>query len=170
MNTVTNYLITGIVIGIAGSTLMDLWGSFLRRVYRVPTLDYALLGRWLGHMPRGRFAHRRIADAPPVRWERPFGWATHYAIGVVFGLLLLGMGGPEWAYSPTLAPAITVGLLTLAAPWFVMQPAMGAGIAGARTPSPWATRARNVATHTVYGIGAYAAAIALAALKWLPTS
>ena len=45
-----------------------------------------------------------------------------------------------------------------------MQPAMGAGIAGSRTPNPWATRARNLVTHAVYGIGLYVTAVALAAV------
>jgi hypothetical protein len=55
-----------------------------------------------------------------------------------------------------------VGLGTIVAPWFVMQPAMGAGIAGSRTPNPAATRLRNLGTHTVYGIGLYASALILA--------
>jgi hypothetical protein len=40
-----------------------------------------------------------------------------------------------------------------------MQPAMGSGIAGSRTPDPRATRLRNVATHAVYGLGLYATAL-----------
>jgi hypothetical protein len=43
-----------------------------------------------------------------------------------------------------------------------MQPGMGAGLAGSRTPNPVATRARNLATHTVYGLGLYLAAAVLA--------
>jgi hypothetical protein len=54
-----------------------------------------------------------------------------------------------------------VGLVTILAPWLVMQPAMGAGIAGSRSPNPTATRLRNLGTHTVYGMGLYAAAVVL---------
>ena len=57
-----------------------------------------------------------------------------------------------------------MGLATVVAPWFVMQPAMGAGIAGSRTPDPRATRLRNLGTHAVYGLGLYLAAIVLAGL------
>jgi hypothetical protein len=55
-----------------------------------------------------------------------------------------------------------VGLATILAPWLVMQPGMGAGIAGSRTPSPGRTRLRNLGTHTVYGVGLYLCALALA--------
>lgn len=45
-----------------------------------------------------------------------------------------------------------------------MQPAMGADIAGSRTPSLRATRLRNLGSHAVYGIGLYAAAVGLSLL------
>jgi hypothetical protein len=61
-------------------------------------------------------------------------------------------------------PAIVIGIGTVIAPWFVMQPGMGAGIAASRTPDPRAARLRNIATHVVYGVGLYGSALALAIL------
>jgi hypothetical protein len=152
----------GALMGVAGSALMDLWGLVLRRGFGVPTLDYALLGRWIGSVPRGVLVHERIGAAPPVRGERALGWAAHYAIGVAFALLLLAIWGLDWARNPTILPALAVGLATIAVPWLVMQPAMGAGFAGSRTPNPRATRLRNLGTHTVYGLGLFGAAVVLA--------
>jgi hypothetical protein len=158
------FLIAGVLIGAAGAALMDVWSLALRRAFGIPTLDYALLGRWIGHIPRGRFVHDRIAAARPVAGERPLGWLAHYAIGVAFALLLLAIEGPHWVRSPTILPALLVGLGTIVAPWFVMQPAMGAGIAGSRTANPAATRLRNLGTHAVYGVGLYLSALALSLL------
>jgi hypothetical protein len=59
-----------------------------------------------------------------------------------------------------------IGLGTIVAPWFVMQPAMGAGVAASKTPNPSAARLRNLATHAVYGIGLFASAVALSIL-WI---
>lgn len=154
--------VRAIVMGVIGSAFMDVWSLFLRRRFNAQTLDYALLGRWIGHLPEGRFAHARIAAANPVRFERPLGWAAHYAIGVTFALLLLGIWGLDWAHSPTPWPPLLVGLGTVVAPWFVMQPAMGAGVAGSRSPNPRATRLRNLGTHAVYGAGLYVAAVLFA--------
>lgn len=164
MNGILEIAIRGAVIGIAGSALMDAWGWLLRRGFAVPTLDYAMLGRWIGHMRHGQFAHQRIAVAAPVPFERPIGYLAHYSIGVAFAVLLLAVAGIRWAHEPTPWPALAVGLGTIVAPWFVMQPGMGAGIAGSRTPNPRATRFRNLATHTVYGVGLFLGAAALAAL------
>jgi hypothetical protein len=162
--TAVELLVRGVLVGIGASALMDAWSLLLRRGFGVPTLDYALLGRWIGHFPRGRFVHERIAWAEPVAGERRIGLLAHYAIGVAFALVLLAISGLDWATTPTIWPPLLVGLGTIVAPWFVMQPAMGAGIAGSRSPSPWGTRLRNLGTHAVYGVGLYLAALALASL------
>jgi hypothetical protein len=164
MNDAVAIVAGGVLMGVTGSALMDAWSLVLRRRFHVPTLDYALLGRWVGHFPRGRFAHDRIASAEPVAGERVLGWSVHYAIGVMFALLLLAIWGVEWVRSPTIEPALLVGLATIIAPWFVMQPAMGAGIAGSKTPNPKATRLRNLGTHAVYGMGLYISGVALSTL------
>jgi hypothetical protein len=137
---------------------MDVWAAFLRRCCGVMSLDYALLGRWIGHFRHGRFRHNAIGQAAPVRRERIIGWTAHYTIGVAFAALLLSIWGMEWLERPTLIPALTISSATLVAPFFVMQPAMGAGIAASKTPRPNVARFRSVVTHTVYGVGLYASA------------
>lgn len=148
-------------IGIGATAVMDAWLLVLQRL-GVPTLDFALIGRWVGHLPRGRWFHAAIAKAPPVRFERALGWLTHYAVGIGFAGLAVALQGEAWARSPSLLPALCVGVLTVAAPWLVMQPAMGAGIAARRTPRPWANRWRSLANHTVFGAGLYLAAAGIA--------
>lgn len=158
-------LVHGVLIGMGGAALMDVWSFVLRRGFDIPTLDYALLGRWIGHFPRGRVRHVRIASAEPVGGERALGWFAHYAIGASFAFLLLAIWGVDWARTPTIWPALIVGLGTIVAPWFVMQPAMGAGIAASSTPNPRAARLRNLGTHVAYGVGLYLSAIALSTLQ-----
>ena len=162
MNDLVELLARGALMGVAGAASMDAWSLLLRRRFGIATLDYALLGRWIGHLPRGRFVHPRIAAASPIPGERPLGWLAHYAIGIAFAVPVVLVGGAAWTHSPTIWLPLLVGLGTIVAPWFVMQPAMGAGVAGARTPNPTATRLRNLASHTVYGIGLWLAAMLLA--------
>ena len=155
-------IVIGALIGLGAAALMDLWSFVLRRGFGVSTLDYALLGRWIGHLAHGQVAHQRIGSSEPVRRERVIGWAAHYAIGITFAFVLLVIVGPAWLQAPTVGPALVVGLATILAPWLVMQPGMGAGIAGSRTPAPGATRLRNLGTHTVFGLGLYVSAALLA--------
>ena len=164
MSEVFELVTSGILIGIGGSALIDIWSLIVRRAFRVRTLDYAMLGRWIGNFGRGRFVHKRIASAEAVSGERLFGWVAHYSIGIAFAFVLLGIWGLDWARSPTVWPALLVGIGSVAAPWFVMQPAFGAGVAGSKTPSPFAGRLRNLGTHTVYGAGLYLSALGLSLL------
>ncbi len=159
------FLLWSVLIGAGASALMDAWALFLRRAFNVQGLDYALLGRWIGHVLRGRFFHDRIAASDPVPGERPLGWIAHYSIGIAFASLLLSLWGLEWAHSPTLWPALVVGMATIVGPWFVMQPGMGAGVAASRTTDPRAVRLRNLATHLVFGVGLFLAALALSRLS-----
>jgi hypothetical protein len=147
-----------VLIGVGATAVMDLWAVLLKRYFGIPSLDYRIVGRWLGHMTRGCFAHDSIAAASPVRGELVLGWCAHYAIGVAFAALLLVLRGHDWAHHPTLAPALVMGLVTLVAPFLVMQPAMGLGVAASTTPKPNASRLRSVAAHTAFGVGLYASA------------
>jgi hypothetical protein len=149
-----------VAIGIGATAVMDLWLTLLKAL-GVPTLNFALLGRWVGHMPRGRWAHPGIAKAAPVRGELALGWAAHYATGIAFALLLAALAGPLWLRAPTLLPALGFGIATVLLPLFVMQPAMGAGVASSRTPTPALNVLKSLANHTVFGLGLYAAALAL---------
>lgn len=158
------FVVRSVLIGGGATVLMDLWLLVLRRGFGVRTLDYAMLGRWLGHIPRGTWVHANIAQAAPVPGELSLGWCAHYAIGVTFAAVLLAISGLEWARSPSLAPAMAVGLATVAAPFLVLQPALGAGIASSKVPNPNAARLRSVLTHAVYGLGLYASARLWAAL------
>lgn len=141
----------------AGATLTtDLWAIARGRLFGVPAPDWGLVGRWLGHMARGRFRHERIATAEPVRGERVIGWTAHYLIGIAFAGGLLAICGLAWARQPTLAPALAFGIATVAAPFLLMQPGMGAGIAASRTPRPAAARLQSFVTHAIFGLGLYA--------------
>ena len=164
MTTSVEILARATLIGVGGSAFIDLWSLALRRGLHIATLDYALLGRWIGHFRHGRFAHPRIAAASPVRGERPLGWAAHYGIGIAFAFVVVAVWGSAWLESPGILPPLVVGLGSIAAPWFIMQPAFGAGIAGSKTPNPRAGRLRNLGTHAVYGLGLYVTVLTLAAL------
>lgn len=146
-----------VVVGVGATAVMDAWSMFLK-VLGVPTLNYAFVGRWAGHLCQGRLAHISIAKSAPVQGELLLGWAIHYAVGIVFAALLVGIQGVAWLHDPTWLPAVIVGTATAVFPLFVMQPAMGAGFAASRTPTPLKNCLRSLATHAVFGGGLYLSA------------
>lgn len=148
------------LVGIGATALMDVWLMLLSRL-GVPTTSFALVGRWVAHLPRGRFAHAAISKAEPVEFELGLGWLIHYLIGIAYAGLLVALQGAAWLVEPTFLPALAFGVVTVLAPWFVMQPAMGAGFAASKTPAPLKNCLRSLANHAVFGIGLYLSAAAL---------
>jgi len=126
--------------------------------------DWAMVGRWVGHMPSGHFTHADIYRSAPVRGERALGWAVHYATGVIYGWLLVALWGVEWLREPTLFPPMLLLWLCLVAPYFVMMPGMGEGIAASRTKHPNIERVKSVVGHSVFGLGMYLTAVVFNAL------
>jgi hypothetical protein len=152
-----------VLIGIGATAVMDVWLFLLQRM-GIPTLNFAFIGRWVGHLLRGRFAHAAIGRAEPIPGELAWGWLFHYAAGIAFAAALVGVQGLAWTRHPTLAPAVAVGLCTVLAPLCLMQPAMGAGFASSKTPTPMKNSLRSLANHTVFGLGLYLSTAAIALL------
>lgn len=152
-----------VLVGAGATAFMDGWLLLLKRL-GVPTNNFALVGRWIGHLAQGRLSHASIAKAQPVRHEHALGWLTHYVVGVAFAGLLVAVVGGGWLERPTLMPALVLGVASVVMPLFVMQPSMGSGFAAAKTLTPFTNCLRSLANHTVFGIGLFLAATVLA---WL---
>jgi hypothetical protein len=161
MNANAEFVVRTVLIGVGATLTIDAWAFVLRKL-GVPSLKFAFLGRWIGHLPEGRWIQRSIAKVEPVRGELLVGWCAHYFIGVTFAGLLLSLFGLSWARSPSLLPALFVGVSTVLAPLLLLQPALGAGIASSRTSRPVFNSLKSVMTHVVFGLGLYLSAIATA--------
>lgn len=87
--------------------------------------------------------------------ELLLGWVIHYAAGIALAMLLVGVHGVMWLQPPTWLPALAFGMATVVIPLFVMQPAMGAGVASSLTPKLLKNCLCSLATHTVFEYGLY---------------
>ena len=133
--------------------VIDVW-SMLLRAFGVRSLDFCLLGRWVMHMP-GRVLHESIGAAAAKPHECKVGWTAHYSIGIGFAIVFVLLMGERWLSSPTFLPAFGFGLLTVAVPFFTLQPALGLGVASSRTKHPNAARLKSISTHAAFGIGLF---------------
>jgi hypothetical protein len=157
------FVLRTVLIGVGATLVMDAW-VFLLRQFRIASLNFAFLGRWIGHLSRGQWSRESIARATPVRGELLIGWCAHYSIGIIFSALLLSTFGLKWARSPSVFPALLIGIVTVLAPLLILQPALGAGIASSKTAAPIFNSMKSLVTHIVYGFGLYLAALATASL------
>lgn len=152
----------GIIIGIGATIAMDIWAIVLNRFFGQPAANWAPVGRWFWHLKIGKVFHDSIATAEPWRNELALGWVAHYGVGILYGLILAVIVGPAWFAAPTFLPAWILGIVTVGAGWFLLQPGLGLGWAASKTPNPTKVRVFNLVGHTVFAAGMWLTALAIA--------
>lgn len=143
------------IVGLFATCLTDLWQQLLKRGFGMPTANWRLIGRWVAGIPGGIFVRRPITDASPIRGEAAVGWVFHYFIGIVYAGIYLAIIRVWPQAGPSLASALLFAVVTLVAPWFVMQPALGFGVMARHLPHRQTVLAVTVTTHLVFGAGLY---------------
>ncbi|MBP6670357.1 MAG: DUF2938 domain-containing protein [Gemmatimonadales bacterium] len=146
------------MVGIGATVTIDLWGLLLRRAFGIASLSFCLLGRWILHMPGGRFVHASIGAAAARPGECAVGWTAHYLIGMGFAVLFVLVAPAGWLERPTVGPALAFGVVTTLVPFLVLQPALGLGLASSKAARPWLARLKSLGTHAVFGLGLYLSA------------
>ena len=144
-----------LVMGVTATVAADLWATFANRILGWPRTNWGLVGRWIGHMRDGQFAHTSIGSSPPIVHESTLGWAFHYVVGCLYAALYLTYANIAHMGQPTLVSAVLFGLVTILSPWLLMQPALGLGIFASKAPRPTLVRMQNVIIHTIFGLGLY---------------
>jgi hypothetical protein len=148
-------IIRAALVGIGGTIILDVYAMLMARLFGVSATNWAMVGRWIGHMPDWQFVQPSLGKAAPVSGELAIGWSFHYVIGIAYGLLLIAIWGAGWLREPTIAPPMIFALLLLVLPYFVMMPGMGMGVAASKTPTPNVARLKSIVGHSVFGIGMY---------------
>ncbi|AQZ80293.1 hypothetical protein BUM88_00875 [Acinetobacter calcoaceticus] len=141
-------------LGIGATVIMDIWLLILR-LFKIQTLNFTFLGRWIGWIFQGKFIHQSIAQSPQIKGEYLLGWITHYSVGLIFALSFLCIVGSDWLIYPQFYSALLFGLVTVLIPFFIMQPAMGGGFASSKTPHPFLNCLKSLLNHSVFGCGLY---------------
>jgi hypothetical protein len=155
------YFLSPIFIGIGATLMFDLWALFLKHVFKIAPSNFCLVGRWIRYILQGTFRHSNIGSAPQQCGECRVGWTAHYVIGVMLTLVFVACAGKSWIQHPTLIPAVGFGIITVGAPFLIMQPALGVGIAASKTSNPMQARLRSLINHIVFGIGLYLSGLAV---------
>ncbi len=156
MNTVSE-LGYFLLIGIGGTLLLDVWAWALSLIFGVSSTNWALVGRWIVNLTFGRLTVNH-PKSKTIRGELLIGWLAHYLIGISYGISLFIIWGENWLIQPTIDEPVMISWVLLIAPFFIMMPGLGAGVAGQNTPNPTLTRFKSLVGHTIFGIGMFCTA------------
>ena len=148
-------LMSVIFIGLGATLTFDLWAQILKHAFKITPSNICLVGRWLLYMPEGIFRHSNIVLSLQKIGECTVGWIAHYTIGITFAIAFVALVGNDWIQHPTPIPAMVFGVVTVLAPFFVMQPSFGLGFAASKTSNPMQARLRSLMNHTAFGLGLY---------------
>ncbi|MFV8819544.1 DUF2938 domain-containing protein [Haliea sp. E17] len=149
-----------LVLGVVATVAIDLWAALSHKLLGTPTTNWSMVGRWLGHVPRGVFVHDPISAAAPVKHELALGWVFHYLIGIAYALLYTAIVILALGNEPTLLSGWVFGLVTVVSPWFILQPGLGLGVCASKAPRPNVVRLQNLVIHSVFGLALYFAWLA----------
>ena len=137
-------LVYAVLIGAGATAVLDVW-SAARTWLHWRTLaglwSRRPLARPSDARPLSPRSHLRLAAGArqtPGRLDRPL---SHR--GGCTPPCCSPSGASNGHGMPTILPALIVGIGTVAAPFLLMQPGMGLGIAASRTPNPGAARLRE---------------------------
>jgi hypothetical protein len=155
MNDWARSFVCAILIGLGATLTSDVWAVFLKYAFKVTPSNFCLVGRWIRYLPEGIFRHSNLGSAPEKSGECIVGWIAHYMIGITFAIGFVAFAGRDWLQHPTLIPALSFGIVTVLAPFLIMQPSFGLGMAASKTSNPAQIRARSLMNHTLFGIGLY---------------
>jgi len=148
-------ILQSIFIGIIATLIIDLWSVLLKNAWRLPTTNWAMVGRWFAHFPKGKFTHNKIADAEAYKFELWLGWGMHYVLGIVYAFLYLFLVTKITSNEPELLSALLFGIVTVLAPWLILQPGLGLGICASRAVKPNLIRAINLSVHGIFGVALF---------------
>ena len=144
-----------IFIGIVATLVIDIWAVILSTIFKLPTTNWSMVGRWCAHLRTGQIIHRPISQSKPVKYEQTIGWLFHYIIGIGYAYLYVMLMVFIFIKDPSLTSAIIYGLVTLIAPWLVLQPALGLGLFARLAEKPNTIRALNLSVHLIFGVALY---------------
>lgn len=144
-----------LIMGVLSTIAIDLYTLVLRHGFKQSTTDWAMVGRWFGHMSKGVFSHSPIGKSAAVQNELIIGWSAHFIIGIVYAWLYLFFMTYVMSTQPTLLSALLFGIATVLAPWLILQPGLGLGFFASKTPDPWRKRFLSLSVHAVFGLTLY---------------
>lgn len=91
-------LLNALFIGLLGTLIADALSLLTKKIFKIPFLDYAWVGRWFLYMKQGQFTHTNIIQSAPLSGEKSFVWFMHYAIGIVIAFIMI------WLFQVGLIP------------------------------------------------------------------
>ncbi|EZQ10540.1 DUF2938 family protein [Acinetobacter sp. Ver3] len=153
-----NILIYILALGLSATLIMDFLGWVRAMIFKIPSFNYAYLGRFFFLVKNKKYVYRNITEAPVHKFEYITGWVFHYITGIFFALIYTYIDNSHTTLEAFIS-SILFGLSTAIIPFLVMQPILGFGFFASKTPNQWISIKNSLVAHLNFGIGLFIAQI-----------
>lgn len=153
-----------LIIGVVATIFADAYDWLLERLVN-KMRGWHLVGRWLVGLFKGSFVLDITDETKKISGENLLGWVFHYIVGVAYAAIYLFAMQFVLVEPPSLATAVGFGVITVAAPWFILMPGLGFGLLATKAPKPNFARLASLSVHTVFGLGLYLGLVAAGLLS-----
>jgi hypothetical protein len=148
-----NLIATGVIAGIVGTIVMDCLNHLFSRTGTLSKIEPEMIGRMVVGWGRGRFVYRHPSEMEKAKYEKAYGIAAHYLIGIGLAVPFALCWGLITEEPLSLLWIFVYGVATTAASWFFVYPCMGFGAFGRLSPDGLKATLSSLANHIFYGIG-----------------
>ena len=149
MNTSTLFF-QALCLGVGATVIMDIWLLILK-IFKIPTLNFSFLGRWVGWIFQGKLIHQSIAQSPQIQGEYLLGWITHYSVGIIFALSFLVIVGSDWLIHPQFYSALIFGVVTVLIP-FLLCNRPWVVVLLRQNPAPFSELSKSLLNHSFLAV------------------
>lgn len=156
----------GAGVGVAATMTMDVLSAYARRIGLAAGAKGAWVGRWYLGIAQGQFVHSDIATAPERVGEKQAALVGRYLIGIALAVVYVVGAGLSGVSQGDLVVAVGYGLATCVFPWFLVLPALGFGVFGAKGPPELKLFTSSVLNHLFYGLGLWWSSKLLQLAPW----
>jgi len=143
-----------LIVALVANIITDVYELGLERLLG-KTRDWHLVGRWFVNVFKGSFVLDPTDETRVVPGELALGWVFHYIVAIAYVAAYLMGVRLILDEAPSFGTAIGFGIITVAAPWFVLIPGLGAGVFATNAERPNFVRLTSLTVHAVFGVGIY---------------
>lgn len=142
------------IIGILSTLIMDFNSLLIQNIFKIKSLNYAWLGRWLLSISDKKLIHQNIMQTPIKKYEKQLGWFLHYLIGILWVFIFLYIC-KQYNFDLNLKNSLIFSILTTLIPFLILQPLFGFGFFASKTPNQIMSLINSMIAHLSFGIGIY---------------
>ena len=149
------FFLEGLLVGIIATFIFDLFQLSLSYAYKIRKGKWDIVGRYFCGLRKGVYFRLDIFNEPSVQYELIIGYATHYVIGSIFGLIYI-IFNVIFFNEPSFLLALIVGFSTVMGSWCIMMPyAYNMGFFASHEKKQKELLVQNLIAHFIFGIGLY---------------